>query len=89
MQPQSINRLSASAPVSKDEGGAVLDLMLRDESQRSCAATLSTEADRRWGYRLVVPLGTAAVPCNSPAGLSQQAWTRELSVSVAFGSMLP
>src|SRR5262245_4550815 len=57
------------------------------ETRTSCAPQHEGGGDK--GYRFVVLLGTAAVPCNSPDGLSQQVWTRELSVSVALGSMLP
>src|SRR5262245_65989653 len=40
-------------------------------------------------YRLVVPLGAAAVPCISVVGLTQQARTRSGMLSAAFGSGLP
>src|ERR1700730_16758616 len=39
--------------------------------------------------RLVAPLGTAAVPCGSAFGFTQQPCTRLLRVSAALGSMFP
>src|ERR671931_601475 len=43
----------------------------------------------RFGQRLVIGLGTAAVPWVSALGFTQQPCTRLLRVSVAFGSKLP
>ena len=40
-------------------------------------------------YRLVVPVGAAAVPCISVLGLTQHARTRSGMPSPAFGSGLP
>ena len=86
----------------KNRSGLILSEYLYSFARRQCSRSAGPCGRRAplrplcsngslnlFAYRLVVVLGTAAVPCGSDAGLSQQACTRLFKVSVALSSIFP
>src|SRR5262245_38140259 len=66
-----------------------LERVPRSDVHMETAGTPSPVPTSVFGQRSVVGLGAAAVPWVSALGFTQQACTRLLRVSVAFGSKLP